>query len=102
MLVADDRVEIEDSVARPPPALAGLLEVRGIGILRLPYVSSVRLTLAVELSVPARLPLPARHAELGLPLVRVDASAASAAHRVALALDCALGRISQVAGAFAP
>jgi HPr kinase/phosphorylase len=101
MLVADDRVEIEEGVARPPPALAGLLEVRGLGILRLPYVSSVRLALAVELASPTRLPVPARHAELGLPLVSVDAGSPSAAHRVTLALDCALGRISQVAGAFA-
>jgi HPr kinase/phosphorylase len=102
MLVADDRVEIDEGVARPPPALAGLLEVRGLGILRLPYVSSVRLALAVELSAPARLSLPARHAELGLPLVAVDAGSPSAAQRVTLALDCALGRISQAAGAFAP
>jgi HPr kinase/phosphorylase len=102
MLVADDRVEIDEGVARPSPALAGLLEVRGLGILRLPYVSSVRLALAVALAAPARLPLPARHAELGLPLVSVDAGSPSAAQRVGLALDCAVGRISQVAGAFAP
>ena len=102
MLVADDRVEIKDGLARPPAALAGLLEVRGLGILRLPYVSSVRLALAVELAAPARLPSPARHAELGLPLVRVDAGSPSAAQRVGLALDCALGRISQIAGTFAP
>ena len=44
---------------------------------------------------------PERHAGLGLPLVRLDAAAASAAERVVLALDCALGRVSQVAGAFA-
>src|SRR6516162_9304950 len=43
MLVADDRVEVEGGVARPPPALAGLLEVRGLGILRLPYLQSARL-----------------------------------------------------------
>jgi HPr kinase/phosphorylase len=102
MLVADDRVEIEDGVARPPPALAGLLEVRGLGILRLPHVQSARLALAVELAEPPRLPVPARHAELGLPLVAVDARSPSAAQRVALALDCALGRITQIAGAFAP
>jgi HPr kinase/phosphorylase len=101
MLVADDRVEVEHGVARPPPALAGLLEVRGLGILRLPYVQSARLALAVELAEPARLPAPATHAELGLPLVTLDARAPSAAPRVALALDCALGRIAQVAGAFA-
>ncbi len=102
MLVADDRVEIEEGVARPPSALAGLLEVRGLGILRLPYVRSARLALAVELAEPPRLPAPATHAELGLPLIAVDARSPSAARRVALALDCALGRITQVTGAFAP
>jgi HPr kinase/phosphorylase len=40
-LVADDRVLIEDRhgrlLARPPAALAGLLEVRGLGLRQLPY-----------------------------------------------------------------
>jgi HPr kinase/phosphorylase len=101
-LVADDRVDIADGVAAPPPALAGLLEVRGLGIVRMPYAASARLALVVQLGpVPPRLPVPERHAGLGLPLVRLDPAAASAPERVALALDCALGRISQVAGAFA-
>ena len=39
-LVADDRVDIEDGIAAPPEALAGLLEVHGLGIVRLPYVAS--------------------------------------------------------------
>jgi hypothetical protein len=33
--------------------------------------------------------------------VRIDAATASAPDKVVMALDCALGRISQVAGAFA-
>jgi hypothetical protein len=45
--------------------------------------------------------VPERHATLDLPLVRIDAAAASAPERVALALECALGRVTQVAGAFA-
>ena len=103
MLVADDRVEVEDGIARPPPQLAGLLEVRGLGILRLPHVQSARLALAVELGPSAsRLPAPATHPELGLPLMAIDAASPSAAQRVALALDCVLGRVSQMAGAFAP
>jgi serine kinase of HPr protein (carbohydrate metabolism regulator) len=40
-LVADDRVMLEAChgrlLARPPAALAGLVEVRGLGIRRLPY-----------------------------------------------------------------
>jgi HPr kinase/phosphorylase len=47
------------------------------------------------------MPLPRQHPELGLPVVRLDASTASAPEKAALALDCALGRVSQVAGAFA-
>jgi HPr kinase/phosphorylase len=102
LLVADDRVEVEDGMASPPAALAGLLEVRGLGLLRLPHLPSARLALAIELGRPAaRLPSPARHKELGLPLIALDAFAASAAQLVALALDCALGRLRQEAGAFA-
>jgi HPr kinase/phosphorylase len=100
-LVADDQVEIADGVGRAPAPLAGLLEVRGLGIVRLPRVASARLALVVELGEAERLPSPDRHADLGLPRVRVDAGAASAPERVALALDCALGRVAQVAGAFA-
>ena len=101
MLVADDRVDIDNGMARPPAALAGLLEVRGLGILRLPHLAEARLALAVELGSTCRLPTPARHAALDLPLLTIDAAAASAAPRIALALDCALGRIVQLAGAFA-
>jgi HPr kinase/phosphorylase len=101
-LVADDRVDIADGVATPPFALAGLLEVRGLGIFRLPSIAATRLALVVELGIAIqRLPLPAHHTGLNLPMIMIDPAAASAPERVALALDCALGRISQVAGAFA-
>ena len=101
-LVADDRVDIVDGIARPVPALAGLLEVRGLGIVRLPHVASARLALAVELAAPSvRLPAPRRHDVLDLPQTLIDPQAASAPERVALALDCALGRVTQLAGAFA-
>jgi HPr kinase/phosphorylase len=103
LLVADDRVEIVDGVARPPALLAGLLEVRGLGLLRLPYLNEARLALAVCLGTDAeRLPRPERDEGLGLPMVRLDPRAASAAQWVALALGCARGSITQVAGAFAP
>jgi HPr kinase/phosphorylase len=101
-LVADDRVDVLDGIARPPPALAGLLEVRGLGIVRLPHVTSARLTLAVMLAPSdARMPAPARYDAVDLPLVAIDPRAASAPERVAVALDCALRRVTQVAGAFA-
>ena len=98
-LVADDRVDISNGVARPPAAIAGLLEVRGFGIVRLPYVEAP-LALVVELSpLHERLPAPCQHGPLKLPLVTVDPTAASAVERVKLALDCVQGRVSQVAGA---
>ncbi len=101
VLVADDRVNITDGMASAPAQLAGLLEIRGLGILKLPHLGETRLALAIDLATPAeRLPQPERHAETGLPLVRIDASAASAPLRVARALDCALGRTEQVVGSF--
>ncbi|MGH7154696.1 MAG: HPr kinase/phosphorylase, partial [Acetobacteraceae bacterium] len=92
-LVADDRVDVEDGMAQAPPELAGLLEVRGLGIVRLPYAAEARLALVAELEQPARLPQPARDADLGLPIIRVAPFAASAPDCVALALDCALGSV---------
>ena len=100
VLVADDRVELEDGVARPAASLAGLLEVRGLGVVRLPHVDAAAVRLAVRLGAGPRLPDPARHEDTGAPLVTLDPAAASAPARVRLALDCALGRVAQVAGAF--
>jgi HPr kinase/phosphorylase len=99
-LVADDQVVVRDGVASAPDALRGLLEVRGLGLVRLDCVSA-KLVLAVELSAGERLPAPRRYADLDLPLINLDASAASAPQRIALALDCLQGKIPLVAGAFA-
>jgi HPr kinase/phosphorylase len=78
-----------------------LLEVRGLGILRVPHLPEATLRLVVTLGPgPDRLPGPARHHPTDLPLVAVDPAHASAARVVSLALDCALGRVAQVAGAF--
>ena len=101
VLVADDRVDIEEGIASPPAPLAGLLEVRGLGIMRLPYLARARLALAVDLAAPpCRLPAPSRHPLLGVAAIALEPFGASAAQRVALALDCVQGRLGQVAGAF--
>jgi HPr kinase/phosphorylase len=112
-LVADDRVDVEAGTAKAPDALAGLIEIRGLGILRLPYVPEARVALAVALGPKGqdrgqdggqdgeRLPDPRRDPYLGVPSIRLDPWPASAPLRVSLALDCALGLVSQVAGAFA-
>ncbi len=92
-----------DGIASCPTELAGLLEVRGVGIVRLPYRPQARLALIVELDghgAVERLPHPLQHPDLRLPVVRIDTKAASAPDKISLALDCALGRIGQVAGAF--
>jgi HPr kinase/phosphorylase len=100
-LVADDQVEIVDGFASPAVSLAGLLEVRGIGIVRLPHIPRARVALAVELGQSAvRLPTPFTHPDLGVPVIQLDPAAGSAPDRVILALDCVLGRVEQVAGAF--
>jgi len=103
MLVADDQVMVEDGIAAAPPALAGLLEVRGLGIFEFSHVPAAPLRLVVRLGVrSARLPEPETHQELHLPLLTIDPAAPSAPERIALALEAACGRIVQRAGAFVP
>lgn len=100
-LVADDRVELAGAIASSPAAIAGLIEVRGIGVVKLPHVASASVALAVELGAGERMPDPERYGPCGCPLVHIDPVSPSAAQRVALALECALGRTPSVAGAFA-
>jgi hypothetical protein len=71
-LVADDRVHVEAAhdrlIARPPAALAGLLEVRGLGIQRLPYEPMAVVSWVVDLDVAAPMRIPdasTTHAVLG-------------------------------------
>jgi HPr kinase/phosphorylase len=103
-LVADDRVDVRDQIASAPEPLAGLLEIRGVGIVRLDYAAAAPLRLVARLGPGRadRLPAPATDAALGLPEIQVDPWEASAAHKVAMALECARGRVVQLAGVFAP
>jgi HPr kinase/phosphorylase len=95
VLVADDQVAIERCddvvVARPAVTLRGLIEVRGVGILRLPHRSSCPVRLVVDLDTVGpwpRLPEPSRHRLLGIDLARLhlDPRPASACAKVRLAL----------------
>lgn len=99
-LVADDQVDVTDGAACPPASLAGLLEIRGLGIVRMNYVAPVRLVLSVVLGRPDRLPVPTTGL-FGLPVIALDPTTASAAQRLEIALDCALGRREHLVGAFA-
>lgn len=64
VLVADDRTALTLSgdvvLASCPPAIAGLIEARGVGILRVTHVSDVPVRLVVDLAAQrgARLPEP--------------------------------------------
>jgi HPr kinase/phosphorylase len=111
-LVADDQVELSADaaglLAAPPAALSGLLEVRGLGLLRgLPVAAPARLRLALELlpegHAAPRLPEPARFEALGhaLPRLALPGREASAPEKLEAALDVACGRIGMLAGAFA-
>ena len=61
-LVGDDRVHLEPShgrlLVRPAPTLAGLIEVRGMGIRRLPFEPVAVAGLVVDLASPGAERLP--------------------------------------------
>jgi HPr kinase/phosphorylase len=94
-LIADDQAVLLPReghiLVRAPATIAGLIEVRGIGILRLNPLDEVRLALVVDL-VPAaqieRLPEPRFETILGLaiPLLALAPFEASAAAKLRLAL----------------
>ncbi|EME70164.1 hypothetical protein H261_09527 [Paramagnetospirillum caucaseum] len=95
LLVADDQTRLERRgdtlVARPPATIAGMLEVRGLGLIRLPHLEQAPLDLVVDL-VPAseveRLPEANTLELLGLTLrhLRLAPFEASAAAKVRLAM----------------
>ena len=95
-LVADDRVLITLTDGRlsvaAPEAILGKLEVRGIGILEVPYERSAELALIAELVAPGaveRLPDPSPIRELlgvSLPVLRLAPFEASAPIKLLLAL----------------
>lgn len=97
-LLADDYVELTADqgqiVARPPAAIKGLIEVRGLGILKLPFCDQASIRLVVDISEPGdidRLPTK-RHIELedfpGLSLryMRISPFEASAPAKIKLAM----------------
>lgn len=81
-LVGDDRVYVEATsgrlLVRPAQALAGLIEVRGLGIRRLPYESVAVVGLIVDLAAGDAARLPAQEAAetalSGIKLPRLSAA----------------------------
>ncbi len=102
-LVADDQVMADGPIVRPVPHLAGLIEVRGLGLLRVAHRAEATLALALDLGQePERLPSPSRTWSGAVPLLAFEGRSPSAACRAAIALDCAQGRRSLLAGGFDP
>ena len=95
VLVSDDQTIVRKIGARllasAPPTIKGKLEIRGVGIVDMDNVEDVPVALVVELTSDIqRLPDDSRERPvLGIkvPLISVDAMTASAASKVALALD---------------
>ena len=93
-LVADDRVYLEAShgrlLVRPAAALAGLLEVRGVGLQRLQYEPAAVIGLVVDLAAEDARRLPdhlQRQAEIsGVLLPRLAVAAGAGALPALLAL----------------
>ena len=109
-LVADDQVSLSVAdggpVAAPPAALAGALEVRGLGLLGGLDWACAPLRLVARLvgrAEVARLPAPERWREGGadLPLLRLDPWGPAAPDLLAMALHVLAGRTAMRAGAFA-
>lgn len=96
-LVADDRVIVRRQqgrlIAEPPAALAGLIEVRGLGILSCPHIAKVDLVLLVNLAQARqidRLPDPLPHetlAGIALPAIHLSPFEASAPLKLLMALE---------------
>ena len=94
-LVADDQTIVRKQgirlLASVPSTIAGLLEIRGVGIVTMPTVADVQVALVVELRGDIeRMPDESRERrilDLPVPLISVDATTASAPSKVALALD---------------
>jgi serine kinase of HPr protein (carbohydrate metabolism regulator) len=95
-LVADDYCELSryGSVltARAPANIAGKMEVRGHGIIDMPFVTNIAVALVVDLMPVDQIPrLPETTTctidEITLPLVCIDPSQPSAAARVRLAMQ---------------
>lgn len=104
-LVADDQVRLDGLAVAAPPALRGMIEVRGLGIFEgLAVEEAARLALVVDLvrrEGVQRLPRPARWEPAGVPRVALHGFEVAACDKVEWALEAACGRLAQRAGAFA-
>ncbi len=98
-LVADDRVDLtrEGALisASVPAVLAGLLEVRGVGVCRLPFEPNAQINLVVELvkrTAVERMPKPAfwHFEDVSIPLLRLCPFESSATDKIVIKLNAPL------------
>ena len=96
-LVADDWVELTQTVtgllASSPTLLEGLLEVRGLGLLKQPFLSAIPVKLIVDLVKRADMPrLPEPDFEVimesKLPKIKVSSFDSTSPLKICWALDC--------------
>ena len=95
-LVGDDQIRLQRSgdelIASSPESIAGRMEVRGVGIVDVPFVGSAKLHLVADIGPgprQERFPSPTPHTSyLGLqvPVMRLAPFEASAPHKLLLAL----------------
>jgi serine kinase of HPr protein (carbohydrate metabolism regulator) len=98
LLVADDQVFVEARAngglfVSPPPTIAGKIEVRGLGIVEVPFVAEAQLALVCDLvderDVPRMPPEPAERtviADVPVPTLKLAPFEASAPLKLRMAL----------------
>ena len=96
ILVADDQVDLQINdgvlIARPPAAIEGLLEIRGVGIVSMPFCNASPVQLVVELVQAEqvdRLPEPQFYEIAGhmIPLLKLCAFEASTPVKIKTVLN---------------
>mgnify|MGYP001942292822 FL=1 len=96
-LVADDWVELTQTatglLASPPTLLEGLLEARGLGLLKQPFLSDIPVKLIVDLVERADMPrLPEPDFEVimesKLPKMKISSFDSTSPLKICWALDC--------------
>lgn len=101
-LIADDRTDLRRDgdllVAGTPKEIAGMIELRGIGLMRMDYVDGIPVELIAELIPPAeRLPQQRFRDFLGVavPVIRMSAFEPSSTARIRLALRNSLVEVAE-------
>ncbi|MBL4739473.1 MAG: HPr kinase/phosphatase C-terminal domain-containing protein [Sneathiella sp.] len=95
-LVSDDYVELYPQkshiIVKAPPPIQGLMEVRGLGLMKLPFRPNAPLSIVFDLVLQKNIDrLPARDTlffadGIGVPLLRIEGLAPSSPAKIRIAL----------------